>query len=301
MRQVAAQLAAGVVLAMVACAPKPGDDAGSPASFASDRISVVTRGNGPDIILIPGLTSHRNVWDSVAGQLDDRYRLHLVQVNGFAGTAPGANADGPVSAPVAEEIARYITEAKLSKPAVIGHSMGGTIGMMLAARHPDLVGRLMVVDMPPFMGQMFGPPDATAETVRPIADTMRAQMLAAPSDSFARGFGQMISNMTRKVGMREGLQQSVRASDQRTVANAFYELIVTDLRPEIGRITAPLTVLYVIPPNPPLPPEQFDAAMRASYANAPGARLLKIEDSYHFIQFDQPERLIAEVDNMMRG
>ena len=300
MRQVAIRLVAGVVLAMVACAPKAEDDTASPVSFPSDRISVVTRGKGPDIILIPGLASHRNVWDSVAGRLADRYRLHLVQVNGFAGTAPGANADGPVSAPVAEEIARYITEAKLSKPAVIGHSMGGTIGMMLAARHPDLVGRLMVVDMPPFMGQMFGPPDATAETVRPSADTMRTQMLAAPADSFARGFGQMISNMTRKEGMREGLKQSVRASDQRTVANAFYELIVTDLRPEIGRIPPPLTVLYVIPPNPPLPPEQFDVAMRASFANAPGVRLVKIEDSYHFIQFDQPERLVTEVDKMMR-
>ena len=50
-----------------------------------------------------------------------------------------------IAAPAAEEIARDIREQGLQKPAVVGHSMGGTIAMMLAARHPDSVGRLMVV------------------------------------------------------------------------------------------------------------------------------------------------------------
>jgi hypothetical protein len=93
-------------------------------AFTSQRLSVVTRGQGPDIILIPGLASHRDVWASAAALLEDRYRLHLVQVNGFTGFAPGANAEGPVSAPVAEEIVRYIRETGIGRPAVIGHSMG---------------------------------------------------------------------------------------------------------------------------------------------------------------------------------
>lgn len=68
--------------------------------FVSDRISIAARGSGPDVILIPGLTGHREEWwGDVVETLDDRYRLHLVQVNGFAGTAPGANVEGPVSAP----------------------------------------------------------------------------------------------------------------------------------------------------------------------------------------------------------
>jgi pimeloyl-ACP methyl ester carboxylesterase len=125
-------------------------------AFTSQRLSVVTRGQGPDIILIPGLASHRDVWASAAALLEDRYRLHLVQVNGFTGFAPGANAEGPVSAPVAEEIVRYIRETGIGRPAVIGHSMGGSMGMMMAARHPDVVGRLMIVDAVPFMGVMFG-------------------------------------------------------------------------------------------------------------------------------------------------
>ena len=291
---------AGAALTLAGCskAPAPPADQPSARPFASDRISVVTRGTGPDIVLVPGLDSHRDVWDGVADSLEGRYRLHLVQVNGFAGLAPGANADGPVSAPAAEEIARYITETGLTRPAVVGHSMGGTIAMMLAARHPELVGRLMVVDMPPALGVMFTPPGSTAEAVRQMADSMRAGILAAAPG--AGMFEQMVPTMTRVDSMKPMLLAGARGSHRATTANAFHELIVTDLRPELPRITAPMTVLYVLPPNSPIPLAQYESAMRAAYAGAPSAQIVKIEDSYHFIQFDQPGRLIAELDALMR-
>jgi pimeloyl-ACP methyl ester carboxylesterase len=266
--------------------------------FASDRISVIMRGSGPDVILIPGLTGHREeAWGGVVETLDDRYRLHLVQVNGFAGIAPGANAEGPVSALVAEEIARYIREASLARPAVIGHSMGGTIGMMLAARHPDVVGRLMVVDMMPFMGELFGPAGATPDGLRGIADQARARILEDPPGT---GFiAQLFEGMTLDAQMESVLMRYARESDRRTVGNAFHELIVTDLRPELSRITAPVTVLYVQPPNVQVPAQQFEASMARLYASASNARLVKIDDSRHFIQWDQPARFTAEVDTFM--
>jgi pimeloyl-ACP methyl ester carboxylesterase len=285
---------AGALLALAACTPSdpPQEVAqGSAETFSSDRISVVTRGTGPAMILVPGLGSHHNVWDSVAGPLEAKYTLHIVQVNGFAGVAPGGNVSGPVSAPVAEEIARYITATGLTKPAFVGHSMGGTIGMMLAARHPDALGHLVVVDMHPFLGQWFGGPDATPEKVRPAAD----RLLVVP-DSFVGEFTKMVSGMTNREGLQQGLVQNVNASTQTTVVNAFHELMITDLRPDLSRITTPMAVLYVVPPDGPLPADQYEAAMRAAYANAPNAKLVKIENARHFIQLDQPARLVAEIE-----
>ena len=90
-----------------------------------------------------------------------------------------------------------------------------------------------------------------------------------------------------------------RESDRGTVANAFHELVVTDLRPELSQIIAPVTVLYVQPPNVPLPPEEFDASVAGLFANASNTRLVRIDHSRHFIQFDQPERFTAEVDTFM--
>lgn len=112
----------------------------------------------------------------------------------------------------------------------------------------------------------------------------------------------MFQDMTLKSEMQPVLMRHLRESDQHTVANAFHELIVTDLRPEVARITAPVTVLYVQPANTPTPvsPEQFDATMAGLYAGAPNARMVKIDDSRHFIQWDQPARFVGEVAARMR-
>ena len=132
------------------------------ADFDSTRMHVRVDGEaGPgvrDIILIPGLSSSPEVWQGTVDHLGSGWRVHRIHIQGFAGAPVAGNTEGPVAAPVAEEIARYIAENNLDHPVVVGHSMGGTIGMMLAARHPDAVGKLMVVDMVPFMGAMFGAP-----------------------------------------------------------------------------------------------------------------------------------------------
>lgn len=283
-----------LILIAVTCAPVPAQ------RFESDRISVTTRGTGPDVILIGGLSAHREVWNDVAETLDDRYRLHLVQVNGFGGLAAGANAEGPVVAPSAEEIARYITTMRLERPAVIGHSLGGSIGLMLAARHPDLAGRVMVVDMTPNLGAAFAGPNPTPEAVRASADQFRAQMLSQPLDSPDSVLQQSFAGMTRSDAKRPILQRHLSASDRHVVANAMHELLVTDLRPELTRITVPVTVLYVVPTNVQMTPAQFDEVMRASYSNLRGVRLIRIDDSNHFIFFDQPARFVTEVDAFMR-
>ena len=87
-------------LALAACASTPPSQAPT-AGFTSDRIEVARRGEGAHVILIPGLTSHRDVWATTADALDDRYTVHVVQVKGFAGFPAEANAEGAVSAPVA--------------------------------------------------------------------------------------------------------------------------------------------------------------------------------------------------------
>src|SRR5690606_11740518 len=122
------------------------------------------------------------------------------------------------------------------------------------------------------------------------------QMLAGATPPGMPSLEQMIANMTSTENMRPTLVQHVRDSNRATVANAFAELIVTDLRPELPNIRAPLTVLYVIPPDLPLPPEQYEQFFHLSYANAPQARVIKIEDSRHFIMIDQAERFIREAE-----
>lgn len=266
------------------------------AAFASDRIHVAVEGQGPDVILIPGLSSSPEVWQGTVDHLNGAYRVHRIHVQGFAGAPAEGNATGPVAAPVAEEIARYIREQGLTKPAVVGHSMGGTMGMMLAARHPDLVGRLMVVDMIPFMGAMFGPPGTTAESVKPVADQVYAGQSSAPREQYLTQAKAAVTGMIKTEAARTGPLADVETSDQQVSASAFRELIVTDLRPELGKITAPVEVLYVKFNDPRMTDAITDAIYQMSFSTLPGAKLKRIDDSAHFIMLDQPTAFYSDLD-----
>jgi pimeloyl-ACP methyl ester carboxylesterase len=283
-----AAIAVGLALALPAFA---GD-------FKSDRIIVTTTGEGADVILIPGLSSSASVWDTTVKAVPG-YRYHVIQVKGFAGFPAEANAAGPVVAPVAEEIARYIVSEKLNRPAVAGHSMGGSVGMMMTARHPGLVSRLMVVDMIPFMGAMFMP-NATPQSVEPVAAQIRDGMINAPADMRLKTMEQTIGGMIKTESFQAAAMKHALDSDPATSGRVMYELITTDLRPELVNIKVPLRVLWVLPPSAPTTAEQMAGYYQMSYANAPTASLRQVTDSYHFIMYDQPEVFQAELKAFLK-
>jgi pimeloyl-ACP methyl ester carboxylesterase len=262
--------------------------AAKPKAFASERLSVEVVGKGPDVVLIPGLASSPQVWQSAVAAVPG-YRYHLVHVAGFASKAAGANASGPVVEPVAEEIARYIAEARLKRPAVVGHSLGGAWAIMVAARHPERVSKVMVVDMLPFMGAMFGGPTATPESVKPIADQMRTAIATSAGEARRKQIEQTIAGMVRTEALRPPLVEHSLASDPAASGQAMYDLITSDLRPDVARIKVPLTVLYVTPHGAPVTDAQMEQFYAMSYAGAPQAALKRIPDSYHFIMLDQPD------------
>lgn len=295
-----------LLLPLAACATMdaPGQAAATAhaerAPFASDRIGVTVRGEGQDVVLIHGMSSSPEVWDGTVAALPG-YRYHLIHVAGMGGRPPGANANGPVVAPVAEEIARYVREAGLQRPAIVGHSLGGSWGMMVAARHPELVGRLMVVDMLPFLGAMFGGSNATAESVRPIAEQIRAGMAGASGAARQATQEQIIATMVQTEALRPLAVRHGMASDMAVSSQAFYDLITTNLIPEVGAIRVPITVLWVRPPNAPVTQEQMAGFYQASYAGIPGARIVNVPNSYHFIMWDAPERFQQELRTFLSG
>jgi len=288
---IAAALAAGAVLPVTGAFAAP---------FASERITVRTEGSGPDVVLIPGLNSSPRTWASTVAAVPG-YRYHLVQVSGFAGQPAGANKEGTVAAPVAEEVARYIKEANLKAPAVIGHSMGGTIGMMLAARHPDTLSRLMVVDMFPYLGMFFAGPGATPDRVTAVADQVAAGMRAASADQRRERANATIVGMVDTESMRAGAISDSMASDADVGIRAYRELIVTNLIPELQNIAVPVTVLYIQPKTVSIPAEQFDAAYKGAYSPVKSLTLTRIPDSAHFIMWDQPARFQAEMKRFLSG
>jgi pimeloyl-ACP methyl ester carboxylesterase len=263
-------------------------------AFASDRIGVTVRGLGPDVVLIPGLSSSPEVWDSTIEALPG-YRYHIVHVAGFAGRPAGANGSGEVVAPVAEEIARYIRQAKLERPAIVGHSLGGAWAIMIASRHPGLASKIMVVDMMPFMAALFGGPAATPETVRPFAEQMRSAIQSGTGDGRKGITEQTIASMVRTESLRPAAVKHSMESDAAVSGQAMYELMLLDQRPALKEIKVPMQVLWVRAPNAPVTDEQMAQFYRLSYANAPQAKLTQVPDAYHFIMWDAAEAFQREL------
>ena len=164
-------------------APAHAAPVASKAATPPTRFSVTVEGAGPGVIFIPGLTSSRKVWDGAVASLGGRYRVHRLQIAGFGGEPAGENAKGEMLPGIVAELNVYILAAKLEKPAVVGHSMGGLISLMLAARHPAAVDRILVVDALPFYSLLLSP-TATAETIKPQATSFQAALLAMPEDAF---------------------------------------------------------------------------------------------------------------------
>lgn len=270
------------------------------APFSSGRISVERVGSGPDVILIPGLSSSPEVWRSTIAAVPG-YRYHLVHVAGFAGAAPGANGSGPVVAPVADEIARYIRDSKLDRPAIVGHSLGGSWAMMVAARNPGLASRVMVVDMLPFLGAMFGGPTATPDSVRPIAEQIRTGIATSTGEARRASVEKTIAGMVRTEALRADIIRHSLESEGTVSGQAMYDLAMTDLRPELARIAVPITVLYVTPAGAPVSDAQMDQFYTLSYTTAPKAELKRIPKAYHFIMLDEPEAFQRELKAFLGG
>jgi pimeloyl-ACP methyl ester carboxylesterase len=291
-------LAPLILLPLAACATADGARQPEAASvrpaFASERLSVEVVGSGPDVLLIPGLSSSPDVWRSTVAAVPG-YRYHLVHVAGFAGKPAAANGSGPVVEPVAEEIARYIREAGLKTPAIVGHSLGGTWAMRVAGRNPGLVSRVMVVDMMPFLGAMFGGPRATVESVRPIAEQMRTGIATSAGEARRKQVEQTIAGMVRTEALRPQIVEHSLASDPAASGQAMYDLVTSDFRPDVAKIKVPLTVLYVRPAGAPVTDAQMEQYYAMSYSGASQAVLKRIPDSYHFIMFDAPDAFRSEL------
>ncbi|WP_420471096.1 alpha/beta fold hydrolase [Brevundimonas sp. FT23042] len=288
-------IAATKVFAAPVPAAVPGVEVQAP--FRSDRLSVEVVGQGPDVILIPGFGCSREVWRAEAERLKATHRVHLVQLAGFAGE-PWVHGDGPFIEPVVEELARYIQEEGLRSPALVGHSMGSLVGLRLAQEHPGSLGRLMSVDSLPFFGALRGP-QVNVEMMRPAAEQTAQMLRNIPDDAFRAAQVSSAAGYSRDPRVREQMVEWTVASDRQAMGAAMRDVLLTDARPGLPSMRLPVTVLYAADANGGAPAAQADQAWGNEYAPLPGVRLIRVDDSRHFIMSDQPEKFADLMDQFL--
>lgn len=110
------------------------------------ELAVSEAGTGKPLVILHGLFGSKRNWVSVAARLAEHRRVITVDMRNH-GESPWDDVhDYPA---LAADVARLI-ERRVGEPAVVmGHSMGGKAAMLLALGRPELVDRLVVVDIAP--------------------------------------------------------------------------------------------------------------------------------------------------------
>jgi pimeloyl-ACP methyl ester carboxylesterase len=111
------------------------------------RLRVVERGSGPKLVLLHSLFMDHSTWSDVALDLSRDYSVIAPDLPGCGESekpSPGRFAydvDAFTSA-----IADMYAALSLGRASVLGHGLGGAIALTLAARYPELVSQLVVID-----------------------------------------------------------------------------------------------------------------------------------------------------------
>ena len=175
----------------------------------------------------------------------------------------------------------------MKKVTLIGHSLGGTLSLMIAQDSPDLITKVIVIDALPFYSAIQNPA-ATAESMKPQAEQMRTMMLNQSHEDYLKFGAQNLMGMSNNPERIPLLTEWLKTSDSSTTANAMYSMMLTDLRKPIANIKAPTLVLgsWAAYKTYGATKESTKAIFTAQYAELKQADIRMSETGYHFLMWD---------------
>ena len=104
-----------------------------------------THGTGRPLILLHGGLGSGEMFGPLLPALAEGHQVIAVDLQGHGRTA---DIDRPISIRLmADDIAALITHLGLDRPDVMGYSLGGGVAFHTAVRHPQLIGRLVIVSV----------------------------------------------------------------------------------------------------------------------------------------------------------
>jgi len=264
------------------------------AEHPAFKVDVI--GKGTPIILIPGLGSSGEVWNGTVQRYCGNHQCHVLTLAGFAGV-PAINS--PLIATAEQQLSDYIATQKLDRPTVIGHSLGGFLGMKLASDHPAQVGRLVIVDtMPALMVARM--PGTTPAQMKEIAEGMRTRMQAQTPEAMLAVTQQSLRTMISKQEDIDRAMDWAKQSDRATVINTMAEMTAEDLRPGLARITAPTLVLGSwIAYKDYGSKDSFTQLYQQQYQQLPKVQVELADNARHFIMYDDPAWMYDRIDNFL--
>ena len=247
-------------------------------------------GDGPALVILHGLYGSSRNWGGIAKALSDRYRVVAVDLPNH-GASPWL--DNITYEAMADAVAAFMAAQGLAGAALLGHSMGGKTAMVVAQRHTEIVGSLIVADIAPVTY------DHDAENGA-IIDAL----LAVPLDQIGRrseadGY---LQSAISEAGVRAFLLQNLVSGE-----NGL------EWRIDLDGLAASLPAIHAFPTLQAKfdDPAMFITGGQSAYVRPqhndeifalfPGARIEVMSDAGHWLHAEDPEGFISILREFLGG
>jgi pimeloyl-ACP methyl ester carboxylesterase len=253
-------------------------------------------GAGAPIVFVHGALVDGTLWRKVMPLLEERFRCvapdlplgsHRLAMPETADLSPPA---------LAKLVADFLAALELERVTLVGNDTGGAICQLVATRHPDRLGRLVLTPCDayehfpppafkylPLTGRIPGATAILAQSMR--IDAMRRLPFAygwlSKRPISSEILGRWVEPLRGDAGVRRDTGKVLRGMSKR------YTLEAAERLPDFDR---PTLIAWA--------PEDrfFKLRLGERLAEAiPDSRLVRIDDSYTFVSEDQPERLAEAI------
>jgi len=263
-----------------------------PLAVRDTRLAVHTSGSGLPLLLLHGFPLDHRMWSRQA-DLAEHVRLIAPDQRGFgasAGPDPGLRSVPTSIEALADDAVALLDSLHVARPAVVcGLSMGGYVAQHVAARHPDRVAAVVLVDTKieaDTPEARAARADLAAKAGRLgqaiVADAMIPRLLAASVEAAAApGRGEIEAELRRMIVAQpiETIQAALAALAARP-----------DMTDAMRHVRVP-TLLVVGAEDVITPPECLERALEV----IPRARLVIVPGAGHMTPLEQPAAFNAAV------
>ncbi|MFE2029271.1 4-carboxymuconolactone decarboxylase [Streptomyces hygroscopicus] len=233
----------------------------------------------PPLILGPSVGTSLAVWEPQLPALARTHRVLRWDLPGHGGS-PAALLPSDGSATIdqlAALVLRLADDQGWERFAYAGISLGGAVGLYLAAHHAERVGRLSVI----CSSARFGEPSSWRERARLVREEGTEAMVASRT-------GVWFSRETAATPRGRALLADLRATDRAGYAACCDVLADYDMRAALPSVTAP-TLVVAGREDPATPP----AHAREIADAVPGSSLLEIAGAGHLAGVERPEAVTS--------
>jgi pimeloyl-ACP methyl ester carboxylesterase len=267
-----------------------------------ESFNVKISGKGAPIFFIPGILCSADVWDETIKHYEKNYTCYAFTLAGFAEASP-LQQGTEIMPKIKSDLIAYIKSHSNKNAILIGHSMGGFYGLMIASSEPTLLKKLVVVDALPFLM-------AAQDSTR--SEEQIRGMLVGAENTYLKTEESVLKNqqlailrtmITNEAQIEKACTWSMR-SDRYTMGKTFAEMMGTDLRDDVKNInTNTLVMVAWDKPIAAFPDYTKEASYKVyaqQYKNLKGVQLKQTDGAKHFIMYDQPEWFINTLDEFIR-